>query len=113
MKNQNIPFKIGHIPIKVKNLQSGIEDFERLGFTLTLGSKFNSLIYFKDTSFLEVLCNDMGPFINPLLKVFLSILSLSRSKKNNEAMYKMMIWVAFDIKSLNRVPSFALSPNSG
>lgn len=82
MKNQNITFKIGHVPIKVKNLQSGIKDFERLGFTLTMGSKFNSLIYFKDTSFLEVLCNDMGPFINPLLKVFLSILSLSRSKKN-------------------------------
>jgi len=38
MKNQNIPLKIGHVPIKVKNLQRGIKDLEKFGFTLTSGS---------------------------------------------------------------------------
>ena len=110
MKNQNITFKIGHIPIKVKNLQSGIEDFERLGFTLTLGSEpskaVNALIYFKDTSFLEILCTDKGTFGNILAKIFLKVISLSKNRKYMVKVFRaLMNWPeGFTSYALDSVP---------
>lgn len=76
MKNKNIPVKIGHIPIKVKNIHTAIKDFEKLGFALTLGSKHNAFMYFKDGSFLEIFDTDLGAF-NILAKILLEIACLS------------------------------------
>lgn len=51
-------FKIGHILIKVPNLKEGVETFEKLGFTVTMGSipskATNAMIYFANGSFIEL-----------------------------------------------------------
>lgn len=108
MKNEHIPFKIGHILIKVKDLQSGIKDFEKLGFTLTLGSKpfkaFNSLIYFKDTSFLEVFCNDKGPFFNVIAKIVLWVLNLMKKPYAKGFRYLMNYPEGFKAYALDSIP---------
>lgn len=117
MKNQNIPFKIGHIPIKVKNLQSGAKDFEKLGFTLTMGSEpskaVNALMYFKDTSFLEVLCADRGTFGNMLGKIFLKIISLSKNKRHMAKSFRTLInWPeGFTSYALDSIPGDIFETN--
>lgn len=111
MKNQNIPLKIGHVPIKVKNLQSGIKDFEKLGFTLTLGSKHNAFMYFKDGSFLETFDTDLGAF-NILAKILLEIVCLSGK---NYWMKARRYWFnrpeGFVSYSLDSVPTASFETN--
>lgn len=115
MKNQNIPLKIGHIIIKVKDLQSGVKDFEKLGFTLTWGSEpskaFNSLIYFKDTSFLELSCSEKGRVGNAIAKIVLWILDLMKRPYAKGFRFLMNYPEGFKAYALDSVPGDSFETN--
>ncbi|PID84923.1 MAG: hypothetical protein CSA11_00160 [Chloroflexi bacterium] len=60
--NNQQPFKISHILIKVDDLHQAVADYESLGFTITWGSDpavaHNALIYLVDGAFLELFTVD-------------------------------------------------------
>ncbi len=73
----NVSFKMGHVLIKVADLNEAIKDYEKLGFTVVLGSTIekatNAMIYFEDGSFIELFTASLGKldgFVLGLLKIF-------------------------------------------
>ncbi|MNB78392.1 hypothetical protein D3C75_250950 [compost metagenome] len=72
-------FALGHILIKSRNLKQTVDDYERMGFTVTYranpGKAHNALIFLQDGAFLELF--DPKPFPLPD-KLLLGLLSLIR-----------------------------------
>lgn len=64
-------FRIGHVLIRVNNLEEAISDFENLGYTVTYVSKSkyskHAMIYFSDQSFIELFCAINNPLIRKIL----------------------------------------------
>lgn len=80
MKWENRRYSVGHVLIKVENLSMAVEDFRKLGFTVTYGAPpekaTNAMIYFDDGSFLELFCTRFNKVVDSLMGVVLWILSL-------------------------------------
>lgn len=57
-------FVLGHILVKVSDLEKSVRDYQRLGFTVTMGGvpgkAHNALIYLEDGSFIELYNTSMG-----------------------------------------------------
>lgn len=75
---QRIPFRIGHVLIKVNNLEKAVQDYEALGFRVTYGSDpkkaTNAMIYFKDGSFLELFSTSFGQPIDTIMKLAVKLM---------------------------------------
>lgn len=75
---QRIPFRIGHVLIKVNNLEKAVQDYEALGFRVTYGSDpkkaTNAMIYFKDGSFLELFSTSFGQPIDNIMKLAVKLM---------------------------------------
>ena len=80
MKNENIPFKIGHVLIQVPHLDTAIRQYREMGFQVVPGGvpgkTHNALIYLKDGSFLELFSTNHGIVINILLRFMVKIIGL-------------------------------------
>ena len=50
-------YRLSHIQIKVKSIEQGINDFEKLGFTVERGGRNsrNAFIWFEQGAFIELL----------------------------------------------------------
>lgn len=61
---QSLGYKLGHVLIKVKNLDRAVTSFEKNGFVVCYGSKKetarNAMIYFENGSFIELFTTE-GP----------------------------------------------------
>lgn len=73
-------FSIGHILIKTNNFREAVNDFEKLGFTVTYGGRpekaTNALIYFKDGTFLEIYDAKMSKNADKLVPHILNIVAM-------------------------------------
>lgn len=66
--------KVSHVIYKVENLQSAVEEYQKLGFAVEYGSAknpYNAIIYFSEGPYLELLASSGMPgFLKKLLRLF-------------------------------------------
>ncbi|MGL9971939.1 VOC family protein [Enterococcus sp. DIV1420a] len=64
-------FRIGHVLIRLNNLEEAINDFQNLGYIVTYVSKSkysrHAMIYFSDQSFIELFCAINNPLIRRIM----------------------------------------------
>lgn len=77
-----VPFRLGHVLLKVPRLREAKQHFEELGFTVTWPTQpkraTNVMIHLADGTFIELFCTDMGALGNLAAKVGLAVMRLSR-----------------------------------
>ncbi|QKX05495.1 hypothetical protein HN014_11395 [Aquimarina sp. TRL1] len=83
--------RLDHVLIRVDNLETGIGDFRKEGFTVYPGEKgYNAMIYFKDHSFIELVAPSRFPGIYTLLARigFFSLLGTAFRRIGTYAVWK-------------------------
>lgn len=77
-------FKIGHVLFKVSDLKTAVSDYEKLGFTVVLGSTpdkaTNAMIYLADGSFIELYTASVGKMNGMVLALLKMLRKLNPGK---------------------------------
>lgn len=84
-------FKLGHVLIKVFDLEEAVRDFEGLGFTVTMGSlpgkAKNALIYLSDGTFIELYDTSAGKLDFAILRLLKVMAKFKPDKANRYLNY--------------------------
>lgn len=85
-------FKIGHVLIKVTDLQQAVLDYQKLGFNVVMGGlpgkATNAMIYFLDGSFIELYSTPMDGITGKLIPKILRIIrTFNRGKADRYINY--------------------------